>query len=151
MQGHRKHRLSAAAIGVLVASVMSVAATESLVAQGPGGAPASGCSPEAWASPAAQQAWPAQYSPNTPFSEVFSDAFPGKTLLDVLRQRGPDKNELGRQAVAALLNAASDKVESNATPDQVIATFNQAANSDNPGAAAQKLAELNRGQCPLGG
>lgn len=45
------------------------------------------------------------YSPNQLFSSVFDNAFPGKTLLQVLNQGGGGLNRLGRETVGALLNA----------------------------------------------
>ncbi len=62
------------------------------------------------------------YSPNQQFSSVFENAFPGKTLLQVLKQGGGGLNRLGREAVVALLNAGS--VNSPYTQAQVISAFN---------------------------
>jgi hypothetical protein len=46
---------------------------------------------------------PAPYAPSTPFSAVFDDAFPGKTLLQVLQQGEGGLTALGRHTVAALV------------------------------------------------
>ena len=68
--------------------------------------------------------WMPPYYPNTLFSSVFENAFPGKTLLEVLKQGGGGLNALGRQTVAALLNAASSNVYYIYTADEVINKFN---------------------------
>lgn len=62
------------------------------------------------------------YSPNQQFSSVFENAFPGKTLLQVLWQGGGGLNRLGRETVGALLNAGS--VNFPYTQAQVISMFN---------------------------
>ncbi len=65
------------------------------------------------------------YSPNTQFSAVFENAFPGKTLLQVLNQGGGGLSRLGRETVGALLNAG--KLSNFPyTQAQVIAMFNAA-------------------------
>ncbi|MFZ2523648.1 MAG: SipW-dependent-type signal peptide-containing protein, partial [Minisyncoccia bacterium] len=45
------------------------------------------------------------YLPTQQFSSVFENAFPGKTLLQVLQLGGGGLNRLGRETVGALLNA----------------------------------------------
>ena len=47
------------------------------------------------------------YVPSQQFSSIFENAFPGKTLLQVLQQGGGGLNKLGRDTVTALLNAGS--------------------------------------------
>ena len=64
------------------------------------------------------------YSPNQQFSSVFENAFPGKTLLQVLQQGGGGLNKLGRETVGALLNAGS--VDFPHTQAEVISIFNLA-------------------------
>ena len=58
------------------------------------------------------------------FSSVFENAFPGKTLVQVLGQGGGGLNALGRQTVAALLNAANLEVNYTYTILEVISKFN---------------------------
>ena len=47
-----------------------------------------GCTPGFWKQAHHFHHWPAGVTPSTLFSDVFEDAFPGKTLLQVLRQGG---------------------------------------------------------------
>ncbi len=74
--------------------------------------------------PAPYSYWPAPFTPNTLFGDVFDDAFPGLTLLQVLNLRGGGLSALGRHTVAALLNAASPNVNSALSAVQVITLFN---------------------------
>jgi len=83
-----------------------------------------GCTPGYWKQPHHFDSWAAPYTPETLFADVFEDAFPGLTLLEVLKLRGGGLNALGRHTVAALLNAASPDVDYGATKDYVIAAFN---------------------------
>jgi hypothetical protein len=85
-----------------------------------------GCTPGFWKQSQHFQYWTG-YSPSTLFSDVFEDAFPGKTLLQVVSNGGGGLNALGRHTVAALLNAANPDVNYGvATPAEVIAAFNAA-------------------------
>jgi protocatechuate 3,4-dioxygenase beta subunit len=84
--------------------------------------PLAGCSHGFWKNHLEE--WTAPYSPSTPFDEVFEDAFPGRTLLEVLKQGGGGLNALGREAVAALLNAASPGVSYPLPDSEVIERFN---------------------------
>ena len=83
-----------------------------------------GCTPGYWKQPHHFDSWTYPYAPDTLFSDVFEDAFPGMTLLQVLRQGGGKLNALGRHTVAALLNAASLDVSYDLTVSQVIDRFN---------------------------
>ena len=91
-----------------------------------------GRTPGFWKQSQHFQYWPAPYTPNTLFSSVFDNAFPGKTLLQVLRQGGGGLNALGRHTVAALLNSASGNVNFALEPSMVITLFNGTV----PGSAA---------------
>ena len=64
-----------------------------------------GCSPGYWKNHTDAGDYPSPYTPNTLFSSVFKDAFPGQTLLEVLNNGGGGLKALGRQTVSALLNA----------------------------------------------
>jgi hypothetical protein len=86
-----------------------------------------GCTPGYWKQSQHFDSWTAPYTPNTLFSDVFDDAFPGKTLLQVVSKGGGGLDALGRHTVAALLNAASADVSYDyPTPADVIAGFNGA-------------------------
>ena len=84
-----------------------------------------GCTPGYWRQEQHFDSWTG-YAPGDLFSSVFADAFPGETLLDVVWARGGGLNALGRHAVAALLNAASDGVDYDYTVTEVIEAFNAA-------------------------
>jgi len=82
-----------------------------------------GCTPGYWKQAHHFDSW-IGYSPGTMFSDVFDDAFPGKTLHMVLKQGGGGLKALGRHTVAALLSAASPGVSYDLTESQVIDMFN---------------------------
>jgi hypothetical protein len=108
-----------------------------------------GCTPGYWKQTQHFGSW-TTYSPNQQFSAVFENAFPGKTLLQVLSQGGGGLNALGRHTVAALLNAANSDVEYEYTTQEVIDMFNAVY----PGGDYQTLHNLfatqNELGCPLG-
>jgi len=83
-----------------------------------------GCKPRFWSRSQNFVLWPAPFTPDTLFSSVFEDAFPGQSLLQVLNNEGFGLNALGRHAVAALLNAASSDVAYDRTLQHVITMFN---------------------------
>ena len=89
-----------------------------------------GCTPGYWKQPHHFDDWTDPYDPDDLFSEHFDDAFPGKTLLQVLSQPassspGPNSlNNLGRHTVAALLNAANPDVDFSLSEQDVIDMFN---------------------------
>ncbi len=62
------------------------------------------------------------YLPSQLFSSVFENAFPGKTLLQVLQQGGGGLNALGRDTVGELLNTAAG-LNTGFTTSQIIANF----------------------------
>ncbi len=82
-----------------------------------------GCTPGYWKQPRHFDSW-MSYTPGTMFSDVFEDAFPGMTLLDVLKQGGGGLKALGRHIVAALLNADCTGVSYDRSETQVINMFN---------------------------
>ncbi len=86
----------------------------------PGG---EGCTPGYWKQPHHFDSW-VGFSPGMQFSAVFDNAFPGMTLLQVLRQGGGGLKALGRHTVAALLNASNPAVAYDLTTGQVINLFN---------------------------
>jgi hypothetical protein len=84
--------------------------------------PGQGCSPGYWKN---HTGWPAPYAPNQLFSSVFENAFPGKTLQQVLGLGGGGLNALGRQTVSALLSAqAFGAANYGMSAADVIAAFN---------------------------
>jgi hypothetical protein len=83
-----------------------------------------GCTPGYWKQGHHFDSWTSPYTPETLFSDVFENAFPGKTLLEVLGQGGGHLIALGRHTVAALLNAASPDVSYDLTVQEVIDMFN---------------------------
>jgi hypothetical protein len=83
----------------------------------------SGCSPGYWKN---HSGWPSPYSPGMQFSSVFSNAFPGKTMQQVISQGGGGLNALGRQTVSALMNAASLGLAFELSTNDVISRFNAA-------------------------
>jgi hypothetical protein len=111
-----------------------------------------GCTPGYWKHPQHFDSWTAPYTSSTLFSEVFDNAFPGRTLVQVLRLNGGGLNALGRHAVAALLSAASADVDYDLTVEEVISAFNAAyASGDAAMISSQKnvFDMLNNLGCPL--
>ncbi|MBI3790455.1 MAG: hypothetical protein HY275_06220 [Gemmatimonadetes bacterium] len=89
--------------------------------------PTQGCTPGYWKN---HKAWPTPYKQSQLFSAYFDDAFPGKTLQQVLSQGGGGLNALGRQTVSALLNSmAIGTPKYGLTTSQVISQFNAAYES----------------------
>jgi len=110
-----------------------------------------GCTPGYWKQPHHFDSWPAPYTPDTLFSDVFEDAFPGLTLLDALKLRGGGLNALGRHTVAALLNAASPDVDYDLTVAEVIDAFNEIypANKFQYNLLKGYFEDFNEEGCPL--
>ncbi|OHA88893.1 MAG: hypothetical protein A3B03_00840 [Candidatus Zambryskibacteria bacterium RIFCSPLOWO2_01_FULL_42_41] len=108
-----------------------------------------GCSPGYWKQSQHFDDWTAPYTPSKKFSTVFENAFPNKSLLQVLNQGGGGLNALGRQTVAALLNAANPDIDFAYTVAEVINMFNAVY----PGGDYETLKDLFEEQntifCPL--
>jgi hypothetical protein len=86
-----------------------------------------GCTPGFWKQPQHVDSWPAPYVPSQTFAAAFGVAtFGDDTLLEVLGANGGGVNALGRHAVAALLNSASDGVSYNMSAAEVIAAVQAA-------------------------
>ncbi len=109
---------------------------------------AEGCTPGYWKQKHHFGNWTG-YSPDQQFSSVFENAFPGKTLLQVVSQGGGGLKALGRHTVAALLNGSGD-VDYAMSAQQVIDAFNTA----HPGGDYEGLKDVFEGYnergCPLG-
>jgi hypothetical protein len=90
-------------------------------------------------------------TPTTLFSDVFEDAFPGQSLVDVLRLGGGGLNALGRHAVAAVLNSASDGVSYDESTSDVIDAFNDVFPGSNREYTGLKngFEFFNEQECPL--
>lgn len=112
-------------------------------------AAAQGCTPGFWRQDQHFDRWPLPYTPDTPFSDVFADAFPGMTLLEVVWLGKGDLNALGRHSVAALLDAASPGVDYPLTVAEVIAAFDAAYASGDYEEQKDVFEGYNEGWCPL--
>lgn len=111
-----------------------------------------GCTPGYWRQAHHYDSWTSPYTPSTPFSAVFANAFPGMTLGQVVQLGGGGLNALGRSAVASLLNAASPNVNFDYSTMQVINAFNSAFATGNKKLFEQQkdvLDFLNNQGCPL--
>ena len=110
-----------------------------------------GCTPGYWKQSQHFDSWTAPYTPDTMFSDVFENAFPGMTLLDVLSQGGGGLNALGRHTVAALLDAASSNVNYDRSESQVIDMFNNVypGSKGSYNGIKDILAYFNEQGCPL--
>jgi hypothetical protein len=88
--------------------------------------------------------------PGDSFTSTFgADTFGDATLVDVLGANGGGVNALGRHAVAALLNGASDGVAYDMTSAQVIAAFNAALASGGIERTKNLFAGFNEQGCKL--
>lgn len=106
-----------------------------------------GCTPGFWKQTHHFQYWTTPYAPNTLFDDVFANAFPGMTLLDVLNQGGGGLKALGRHTVAALLNGASPDVDYGMTAQHVIDAFNAAYASGSYDPLHNELEDRNERGC----
>ncbi len=108
-----------------------------------------GCTPGYWKGSQHFDSWTAPLTPDTLFSDVFEDAFPGMTLLDVLEQGGGKLKALGRHTVAALLNAASPGVSYDLSVNDVIGGFNDVYPGDDYETLKDIFQGFNKQGCPL--
>jgi hypothetical protein len=109
-----------------------------------------GCTPGYWRQRHHYDSWPEGLTPDTLFSDVFADAFPGKKLGAVIRLKKGGLNALGRHTVAALLNASTD-MDYGMTDAEVIALFDSTWDQSEEEVEALKdvLAGMNEMGCPL--
>lgn len=112
---------------------------------------AEGCTPGYWKQEQHFDSWATGYTPDTLFSDIFENAFPGMTLLQVLEQGGGGLYALGRHTVAALLNTESPYVHYGMLSSGVVDSFNSVYPSARPQYEAAKdiFAEMNEAGCPL--
>ena len=117
--------------------------------------PPKGCTPGFWKNLRKHEpAWASPYDPGDDFADFFDDAFPEKSLHDVLNLGGGGLNALGRHTVAALLNAANIDINYGiATPAGVINAFNSVFPGSKAEYTAQKdiFADFNENGCPING
>lgn len=115
----------------------------------PGGG--EGCTPGYWKQDQHFDSWTNPYDPGDAFSAHFENAFPGMTLLEVLKQGGGGLDALGRHTVAAMLNSASSRVDYAFSAATVKASFNDVY----PGSKSEyetlknQFAAQNERGCPL--
>ncbi len=130
------------------ASFKWLAAALSVPDELPGGY---GCTPGYWKQGHHFPDWTAPYDPEDPFADHFEDAFPGRTLVDVLDGNGGGLTALGRHTVAALLNAANPEVSYDLSSQQVIDAFNDVypGTKDDYEGLKNYLEGLNEQGCPL--
>ncbi|HLA15972.1 MAG TPA: hypothetical protein VJZ72_03635 [Candidatus Limnocylindrales bacterium] len=133
---------------ILITTTMTVALLMGLVNVAAVSAK-NGCTPGYWKQSQHFDSWTSPYDPTDPFSGVFEDAFPGKTLLQVLWLGGGDLNALGRHTVAALLNSASPSVDYEYSTAQVIAWFNAAFPGGDYEGLKDTFAAANEAGCTL--
>ena len=110
-----------------------------------------GCTPGFWRQPHHFDHWPAPYTPDMLFSDVFEDAFPGMTLVEVVSQGGGGLNALGRHTVAALLSSSNPNVDYDVSAAGVIDAFNAVYPGSKADYTALKneFAGFNEQGCPL--
>jgi cysteine-rich repeat protein len=108
-----------------------------------------GCTPGYWKQNQHSDSWTTPYEPTTQFSSVFDDAFPGMTLLQVVKKGGGGLKALGRHTVAALLNAASGDVTYGIDVAGVISQFNDAYASGEYNSVKDGFEVLNELGCPI--
>jgi len=106
-----------------------------------------GCSPGFWKQPQHLDSWEG-HAPVDIYADVFGAGFE-MTLWQVLGRGGGGVEALGRQSVAALLNAVSPEVNYRFTEEQVIAIVQDALVSGELDAAKDQLELENERGCPI--
>lgn len=115
----------------------------------PSGNGSQGCTPGYWKQSQHFDSWTSPFTPSTQFSSVFANAFPGKTLVQVLSAGGGGLTALGRHAVAALLNTASSGVDYGMTTASAVDAFNAAYASGAFETQKNIFEAANENGCPL--
>jgi hypothetical protein len=118
---------------------------------------ARGCSPGYWKQAHHFDSYPAAYPPSTLFNAAFglpanTAPYAGKTLPQVAAMGGGGLNALGRQAVAALLSAASPGVDYPLGSGEVIVAVRNAVLSGDKNkieSLKDQLDAFNNRGCPL--
>lgn len=109
-----------------------------------------GCTPGYWKQKQHFGDWALPYTPDTLFSSVFENAFPGKTFHQVLNLTGGGLKALGRHAVAALLNSVNPEVDYAFSEAEVIQMFNDVYPGGDYETLKNKFEFYNESFCPLG-
>lgn len=108
-----------------------------------------GCTPGYWKNlKKHEDSWTRVY-PDDSFSDIFGVDAGDVTLIQALRQGGKGEKALGRQAVAALLNALSPDLEFPLAPEDVISVVQRAYFSELFEVAKDYLEAFNDQYCPL--
>lgn len=108
-----------------------------------------GCSPGYWKQSHHFDSW-VRYQPTDSYDRVFGVvASFDQTLLGALEQGGGKEKALGRQAVAALLNAATPAVSYSYSESQVIGIVQEAYDTGEFNKAKDRLERENQQGCPL--
>jgi hypothetical protein len=109
-----------------------------------------GCGVGYWKNNQHYDSWPAPYVPLTLFPNVFGRSVASApTLIGGLSVNGGGVKALARQAVAALLNAASDEVAYPYSVEQVVSLFQSAYDSGQYEATKNQFEAANSLNCPL--
>jgi hypothetical protein len=110
-----------------------------------------GCTPGYWKQKHHFADWTAPYEPDDLFSDYFEDAFPGRSLLQVVSKGGGGLDALGRHTVAALLNSANAEVSYDLTSQDVIDAFNDLypASKNDYESLKNEFEAFNEQGCPL--
>lgn len=140
------HSVDNLLIGGTPASFSWITAGLTVPVTPPGGG--QGCTPGYWKQPHHFDSWVA-YTPSQMFSDVFEDAFPGMTLLDVLKQGGGGLKALGRHIVAALLNASNGDVDYDVSAAGIIDSFNAVYPGGDYEGLKDIYADFNEQGCPI--
>jgi len=108
-----------------------------------------GCTPGYWKQEQHFDSYPPGVTPDTLFSDIFEDAFPGLTLLDVMELGGGGLAALGRHVAAAFLNAST--IDYSLGVDAVVDGFNAVFPGSKGDYNTQKdvLEMFNELGCPL--
>lgn len=111
-----------------------------------------GCTPGYWKQGHHFDSWPTAFDPDMPFADVFDNAFPGMTLVEVLAQGGGKLKALGRHTVAALLNGGSAGIDYDLTAAEVVELFDATypGSKDSYETLKNFFEGFNQQGCPLG-
>lgn len=110
-----------------------------------------GCTPGYWKQGHHFDDWTSPFDPTDLFSDYLENAFPGKTLVAVLKNGGGGLDALGRHTVASLLNAANPNVSFDLTTQEVIDAFNDVypGSKDDYESLKDSFQNFNEQGCPL--
>lgn len=119
-----------------------------------------GCTPGFWKQPQHFDFWTDPFDPGDPLSSVFDEGAliaagvdPDVTLLEALETGGGGVDALLRQAVAAVLNAASPAVDFPSSVEDIVDAVNAALLSGDAAAIEELKDELDAANnlgCPIG-